>query len=148
MFLLKLLACCWHKNDRECAAFWVIWNLLIFQQWLNRRNIFFKKQRKWEATFVTVLFREKEEEKNTINLSAFYLISSSQAPQLQNVSNLKRLNRASRHFQPPPRSNKQNTNKCIREFFPFEMWKKRGRSVRTWNGSEHLKVLESVGLTL
>lgn len=87
----------------------------------------------------------RRREKKTINLSTFYLVSGSQVPRLQNVSNL---NRASRHFQPPPRSNKQNTNKCVSEFFPFEMWKKKGGSVRTWNGSEHFKVLKSVGATL
>lgn len=94
----------------------------FFQQQLNRGNVFFKKLRKWEATFVTALLQEKGKKK-TINLSTFYLVSGSQVPRLQNVSNL---NRASRHFQPPPRSNKQNTNKCVSEFFPFEMWKKRG----------------------
>lgn len=120
--------------DVWAAAFRVIWKLLgFFQQQLNRGNVFFKKLRKWEATFVTALLQEKGKKK-TINLSTFYLVSGSQVPRLQNVSNL---NRASRHFQPPPRSNKQNTNKCVSEFFPFEMWKKKGGSVRTWNGSEH-----------
>lgn len=104
--------------DVWAAAFRVIWKLLgFFQQQLNRGNVFFKKLRKWEATVAMV------RKKKTINLSTFYLVSGSQVPRLQNVSNL---NRASRHFQPPPRSNKQNTNNCVSEFFPFEMWKKRG----------------------